>query len=84
MLNRIVKTVKGTKCRTNSGGGKAIEIVGVSANTSFARSVGEISPLDPLALAAMTGTLTITAALAIYFPARRATKVDSLIAVRRE
>jgi ABC-type lipoprotein release transport system permease subunit len=44
----------------------------------------DVSPLDPLAFAAMIATLVLTAGLTVYFPARRATKVDPRIALRHE
>lgn len=43
-----------------------------------------VSPLDPLAFVAMTATWLVTAMLAAYFPARRATRVDPMVTLRHE
>jgi ABC-type antimicrobial peptide transport system permease subunit len=44
----------------------------------------EVRPLDPAAFAGGAGLLIAAAALACYLPARRATKVDPLAALRRD
>ncbi len=44
----------------------------------------ETNPRDPAALAAVSGILALVGLLACYLPARRATKVDTLIALRAE
>ena len=38
-----------------------------------------VSPFDPLAFAAMPATLLVTATAAVYFPSRRATRVDPMV-----
>jgi predicted permease len=43
-----------------------------------------ISPLDPLAFGAMLATLLVTTAASVYFPARRAARVDPLVTLRHE
>jgi len=59
--------------------------VGAFATTTLLRSyLYEISALDPLVFAAAPLVFVLVAALACWLPARRATKVDPIHALRAE
>ena len=54
--------------------------LGIGANTAMF----EVNPLDPITFGLVTLVLALVAVLACYIPARRATKVDPLAALRYE
>ena len=64
--------------------------VGVGLLASFAvtrviaNQLWEVSPRDPLTLVAAVAVVALAGLAACYFPARRATKVDPLVALRYE
>ena len=65
--------------------GLAIGLAGSLLLTRTMRSMlFEVSPNDPLTIAGITLLLLLIAMLASYIPARRATRVDPMIALRYE
>ena len=82
----------GTVLQMVFGQGLRLVAVGVGAGllaaaglTWLMRSIlFEVRPLDPVAFAAAALTLAAFALLACYWPARRATRVDPLIALRHD
>jgi putative ABC transport system permease protein len=66
--------------------GTVIGAVGALALTRLLRGflAAGIGPLDPLAFAAMLVTLLGAAATSVYFPSRRAARVDPLASLRHE
>jgi predicted permease len=65
--------------------GIAIGTVGAAGLTQLMRKLlFEVQPLDPVAFAGAAAALAGFAALACYVPARRATRVDPLVALRAD
>jgi ABC-type antimicrobial peptide transport system permease subunit len=65
--------------------GIALGFPAVFAATRFVQSqLYEVRPNDPLILASVSVTLVVVALVAAWFPARRATRVDPITALRAE
>ncbi len=64
--------------------GQGMRLIGVGIVIGLLSSFAGVSVTDPLTFIAITLLLTFVALLACYIPARRATKVDPLIALRYE
>ena len=62
--------------------------LGVAGGTALSRALSAwlfgLSPFDPIAYATVSLFLVVVALVACYIPARRATKVDPLVALRYE
>ena len=63
-------------------------LVGLAVALATARLIRgllfQVSPTDPLALAAISAVLLIASGFAAYFPARRATRIDPAQALRSD
>jgi putative ABC transport system permease protein len=63
-------------------------IVGAGASLWAGRAIASflynVKPWDPVSLSAAAVVLTLAAALAAYFPARRALRVDPVNALRQD
>jgi putative ABC transport system permease protein len=65
--------------------GLAVGLVGAVALTRFVRTMlFDLSPSDPITFGAISFMLAAVAFVACFIPARRATRVDPLVALREE
>jgi ABC-type antimicrobial peptide transport system permease subunit len=72
--------------------GLALAGIGLAVGVVMAAFVGRllatalhgIDPLDPVTFGAVAAVLLVVAMLASYVPARRATRVDPILALRTE
>jgi ABC-type antimicrobial peptide transport system permease subunit len=58
--------------------------VSIGASRLIASQLWGVSPYDPLTLASVAAVLLVTGLVACWVPARRATRVDPLVALRYE
>jgi ABC-type antimicrobial peptide transport system permease subunit len=57
-------------------------VASLAASRVIASQLACVSPRDPLALVTAVGVMVVAGVAACYFPARRATRVDPMVALR--
>jgi putative ABC transport system permease protein len=80
----VVGMVLGQGVRLAAAGVVAGVIGALLVTRAIAALLYQVSPRDPWTLVALSTTLTAVALLACYIPARRATRVDPIRALRYE
>jgi ABC-type antimicrobial peptide transport system permease subunit len=80
-ITRLILREAGVLLAVGLGGGVALALAGGRAAGSL---LFGLKPYDPLTMAAAAALLAVVAAAASYLPARRATKVDPMVALRYE
>lgn len=81
---RVVRMVLGHGVRLIAVG-LAVGVLGAaSLGRLLASQIGDVSPLDPLVFVASVLALTVAALLASWLPARRASRIDPMQALRVE
>ncbi len=66
------------------GNTQVIHATAVGRDPSFAAMLYGVNPTDPPTFVFVLSLLVCVASLATYFPARRATRVDPIVALRHE
>jgi ABC-type antimicrobial peptide transport system permease subunit len=67
------------------GAGLVIGLLGAAMSTRFLSNLlFAIEPIDPVTFAGVAVVLAVTSLVALYVPARRATRIDPLVALRCE
>jgi putative ABC transport system permease protein len=91
-LRMAIGAQRGDVLQLVVGGGMKLALAGVAIGILGALALArllttmvyEVTPFDPTSYAATALVLTAVAALACYVPARRATRVDPIVALRTE
>ena len=66
------------------GIGAAALLLGVLAANALQNILFKVKPLDPTIYFVVAGLLTLVAAISCFVPARRATRVNPMVALRTE
>ena len=81
---RVRRLVLGESFVVVAAGGAAGLLLSAGSATLLKRMLFGLSPLDPIAFAVAGAILLATACLASYLPARHASRVDPMIALRQD
>jgi putative ABC transport system permease protein len=82
--SEMMRLVLGAALRT-AGAGIALGVAGAALATRLlGAALYDVHPLDPVTFAAVVVTLLLVALIASSLPARRATRVDPILALRTE